>query len=469
MKVKKLKVKQICVMQLLLVGIVGFLHVVPVSAQPSTSPSLTQRDPKSHVRSQYLNITNQFATIDAVLYSQSGKPSPVGLVRSHPFSQSNLAGWPCSEIAASGVDILCFNNRFSNQELNTIWEQLALDVAAAVQEMRDRGYEHVVLFGHSAGGPLMDYYQNVAEHGNSAFKQGNTLSGFRGFFDSNGNERRLPAADALITVASTIGTSASFLLRLDGSVLDETTASRHPALDMFNPANGFNPATGTGSYSAAFLASYHTAQCDRMNRLIDSVQDQLDDISTGEGRFTDNDFIIIPGVRANPANADLSLAHATTVPYVLLPSGEKKIVASVRPAVDNSRRNPSAGGAAQQTLTSFLSYRAVHCANYDPDAVTPEASGVDFDSVNSTGPGNIKNVTVPILMLQGTADTEVHLTSAELNFNSATGTSDKTLKFIEGATHGFTPLRPEFGNTQAVATDTIIQWIAERFSGGRAK
>jgi hypothetical protein len=27
----------------------------------------------------------------------------------------------------------------------------------------------------------MDFYQNVAEHGNAAFKQGRTLSGFRGF------------------------------------------------------------------------------------------------------------------------------------------------------------------------------------------------------------------------------------------------------------------------------------------------
>jgi alpha-beta hydrolase superfamily lysophospholipase len=137
--------------------------------------------------------------------------------------------------------------------------------------------------------------------------------------------------------------------------------------------------------------------------------------------------------------------------------------------VDNSRRNPSGGGSAQHTLTLFLSYRAVHCANYDPEAVTPEGSGVDLDSVNSTGPGNIKNVTVPILILQGTADTEVHLTSAELNFNSATSTSDKTFKFIEGATHGFTPLRPEFGDTQAVAVETIIQWIGERFSVRQAK
>jgi len=173
-----------------------------------------------------------------------------------------------------------------------------------------------------------------------------TLSGFRGFFDSNGSERRLPAADALITAASTIGTSASFLLRLAGSVLDETTAARNPGLDMFNPANGFNPATGTGSYNAAFLASYHNAQCDRMNRLIDSVQDQLDNIAAGNGQFTDNDFIIIPGVRANPANADLSLAHSTTMPYILLPSGDKKIVNSIRPVVDNSRRNPGAGGSA---------------------------------------------------------------------------------------------------------------------------
>src|SRR5262245_53820243 len=109
-------------------------------------------------------------------------------------------------------------------------------------------------------------------------KQAGTLAGVRARFDTSGNERRLRAADALITAALTIGTSASFLMRLERSVVDDTTASRHPELDMFNPANGFNPATGTGSYNAAFLAFYHTAQRDRMNRLINSVQDQLDDI-----------------------------------------------------------------------------------------------------------------------------------------------------------------------------------------------
>lgn len=95
------------------------------------------------------------------------------MLTTHPRSRSNFLTWPCEDLPARGVDTLCFNNRFSNHqagtEIETIFEEFALDVAAAVQHARDIGYEHIVLFGGSAGGPVMSFYQNVAENGNSIF------------------------------------------------------------------------------------------------------------------------------------------------------------------------------------------------------------------------------------------------------------------------------------------------------------
>jgi pimeloyl-ACP methyl ester carboxylesterase len=173
----------------LLCVLLGGMLIMPAPAQAAESP----------VQAEYLLIRNQFATIEGVLYKQPGRSARIGLVITHPFAGTSTRSLLCPELAAEGFDILCFNNRFSNnQQLNTDWENIALDVAAAVQEMRDRGYRNVVIYGHSAGGPTMAYYQNVAERGNAAFKGGNTLTGFLGFFNSDASEKRLPPADGVM-------------------------------------------------------------------------------------------------------------------------------------------------------------------------------------------------------------------------------------------------------------------------------
>src|SRR3954469_18906614 len=191
---------------------------------------------------EYLLVSNEYAQIDGVLRSQPGRQSPTVLLDSHPrtISAWNLNSWPCLDLPPFGIDTFGFNNRFTNSpagtEVVTTWEEYALDVAAAVAAMRDRGYKNVILYGLSAGGPLMSYYQNVAENGNSVFGNGQALSGFKGFFADDGKERRPPPADAVIFQNSTIGTGNSFIIRLDASILDEDEVARDPDLDLFNPA-----------------------------------------------------------------------------------------------------------------------------------------------------------------------------------------------------------------------------------------
>jgi len=229
------------------------------------------------VRADYLRISNQFATVEAVLHApETHDNKALALLYTHPFAATSLSGFFCSQLPRLGWPVLCMNNRFSNnQQLNTIWEPIAFDVAAGVAELRRRGYQQIVLIGYSAGGPTVAYYQALAEQGNALFSQGKSLSGFKGFFDRSGAERRVPAADGLLLLNPSSGIGASGMFRLDPSVIDEVTGARDPALDMYSPANGYDPASGTARYSAEFLQRYRAGQCARMNRLIEQTQARL--------------------------------------------------------------------------------------------------------------------------------------------------------------------------------------------------
>jgi alpha-beta hydrolase superfamily lysophospholipase len=437
-----------------------------------TAPA--DRDPAAgtRVQSEYLLIKNAFGRVDGVLRRRRGAPSPVVLLETHPRSRSdaNLSEWPCLDLPDRGIDTFAYNNRFSNSaagtEVVTTWEQFALDVAAAVTEMRARGYRHVVLYGYSAGGPLVSFYQNVAEHGNAVFRGGDTIGGFRGFL-AEGRELRLPGADGLILQNGTTGTGFSFLVRLDGSVVNEETGARDPSLDLFEPANGFDPERGSATYPATFLRRYFRAQCERMNRLVATAQEREAAVRAGRGRFTDSDVMVIPGVRAEPASVDLSLAARTRAPWPLFPDGQTTLVESNRRVVPSyaARNRRFQDGGTAHTLRSFLTYRAVRTDpdRHDPDAVTPATTGVDLASSNATTAGNLAGVTVPLLITAGTADTQVHLPQAELACNAATATSDRSIACINGAEHDMTPIDPAFGDTRAAHLEVLADWLSARY------
>src|SRR5687768_5261741 len=139
------------------------------------------------IRTEYVFVDNEFARIDGVLRSHIGGPSKINIIQTHPrrASAMSLSAQPMSRLRELGVDTFAVNNRATNSsagtEVVTIWEELLLDLAAATLEMRRRGYRYVVLYGHSAGGPLVSHYQNVAENGATAYRQGAALSGFTGF------------------------------------------------------------------------------------------------------------------------------------------------------------------------------------------------------------------------------------------------------------------------------------------------
>src|SRR5215510_5524521 len=104
--------------------------------------------------------------VTAALYKPDRGPAPhVAFVIGHRTA-NYLNHIGCRELSSRGFLVLCLNTRFQNNESQVRWEETPLDVKAAVDFARlQSGITKVILFGHSGGGPLMSFYQAVAENG----------------------------------------------------------------------------------------------------------------------------------------------------------------------------------------------------------------------------------------------------------------------------------------------------------------
>lgn len=419
---------------------------------------------------EFVRTTWNGTTIEGLLHRGDGSGRTV-LAQTHPREWSCLTKWPGPALPDLGIDTFSFNNRYVNStagtELVTVFEDLARDVGAAVAYLRDRGYERIVLYGHSAGGPTMAFYQAMAEAGDEVFGRRAALSGIRRIVGDHGEPLRLPPADAVIFAASTIGTGASFLLRLDPSVVGADGGPRRDELDLFSPRNGFDPATGAGSYSQEFLHAYRAGQAARMEQLIEQasekVGEEADRSDWGDG--TEPAVLVIRGTRADPKAVDLALARHTEDEYLLEPGHRRCQIETTRLLrAGEHQANHRLPGTAVHLARTFLSYRAIRPRPGYADVATGIAlDAMDYESVHSSMPGNLDHVTVPLLFLQGTSDANPQLPSAELNYRAATAATDRQLVFVEGAEHEFMATATAFGDTRAVAADVMARWIFERF------
>ena len=114
------------------------------------------------------------------------------------------------------------------------------------------------------------------------------------------------------------GNSINGLRSINPAVIDNDPLKINPALDPFNPKNGFNSA-GPSKYSAEFKQRYFQAQAERMNRLIDSALDKVKRMTDGSYPYSDDDlFVITGGQGARLISFDPSLRDRTAQPRKLL-------------------------------------------------------------------------------------------------------------------------------------------------------
>jgi len=396
--------------------------------------------------------------VKGVLYTPDSGPAPhVAVLLIHRTSNF-LAHLATTELAARGFMVLAMNPRSDNNEAAVSFEDNALDIKSGIEFLRKQpGITKVLLFGHSGGGPATSFYQAVAETGpsycqgpNKLVECANTLAG-------------LPRADGLILVDAHPGVSVNGLRSINAAVLDERDPRKiDPALDPFNPANGYDPRSP--HYSDAFKQKYFKAQAARMNRLIDEARRRLAAMKAGSDVYRDDDvFPIVRGEGARLMEIDPSVHHTTKAPQKLIRNDGSvvtQIVESVRPV----GRGTEAANAAFATGTRLLTLRSFLSAN----AIRAKDSMDDIDwcSSNNSTPCAVQHISVPLLVTAMGAhyfvrDNEIHYQMA--------ASKDKDFVVIEGATHGIRPCVAcektpgQYANSVKNFFDCVAKWIAQRY------
>lgn len=323
------------------------------------------------------------------------------------------------------------------------------------------GVEKVVLLGHSGGATLMSGYQAVYEKGEEFFQRGSNIIDL----DSIG---KLSGADGVMLIDSNFGNGVMTLLSLDAAITDESDfRKRDPEFDLFDPANGYDE---NGShYTREFVDRYVRAQGARMNRLIDYAQSRIRAIENGEGMFEDDEPMIIPGAEqmayCNKFFPELTEYFSrTTRPYPLIHQDDsvtEEVVYSVRKSRPMTDATPYLGkGTLVTTVRNFLKSSAVRAfedIHYDETTLY----GVDWTSSYCVTVGNVTHITVPMLIMGLTGGYEY--IAAEHIYDQAVNCSDKTIAFVEGATHNFCAVDEKYGDTVSSCFNYVAEWLEKHY------
>jgi pimeloyl-ACP methyl ester carboxylesterase len=281
------------------------------------------------------------------------------LIVIHPTSNF-LGHYILQPLADRGIATLGLNTRYLGSDVTLLLERAIQDLGAGVRWLRDQGYEQIVLLGNSGGGALVSLYQSQAE--NLSIIE--TPAGDR--VDLHAED--LPPADAIVLSAAHPGRSRLMDNWIDPAVVDEHDPwQSDPALDIFNPENG-------PPFSPSFLETYGVAQKARNRRIEGWARRKLKEVRAIEGGPGDMAFIIYRTL-ADPRCLDASLDPNDRPPGMTIWGP---------PFAQNYAAN-SMGR--YTSLTSYLSQWS--------------------QSSNGDGPTNLKRTSVPVLLVEHTADASV--------------------------------------------------------------
>ncbi len=418
------------------------------------------------IKSTYTRIEKKgsWQGIPGMLYEpvEPGEEGQIAIIVMH--SDVDYLAFPAaSELAKRGYRVL--GAAVSDHD-NPLDEKM-LDVKAASDFLRQiPGVRKVIALGHSGGATLMSAYQNAAENGVQAFQGTEKLI-------KCADLGELSPADGVMLLDSNFGNGAMTLLSLDPAVKCEDGGRvLDPELDLLSPANGYDPEGST--YSEEFIRKYQKAQGERNNRLIAAALERLHVIESGNGKYSDDEPFIVPGGAQFAFNNKLFpqdtrlLSHTHTAWPLLRADGS--ISTQVIPCLRRAKNGKALTdlyrwGALRSTVRTYLNSSAVRTTDqfgYNEDSIY----GIDWLSSYNCTPGNIVGVSAPLLVMGMTGGYEYLAT--EIIFENAKKSKDKSIAFVEGATHNFDPAREcetypgQFGDTMKTMCDYIDRWLRQK-------
>ncbi len=190
-------------------------------------------------------------------------------------------------------------------------------------------------------------------------------------------------------------------------------------------------------------------------------------IQSGDGSYLDDEPFIIPGYGGDASKlyaTDLSLCAHTRNAYDLIhPDGSvtKEIVHANRTVTKKPMETELyAKGAMKTSVHTFLSTMAIRPSMADERYGYDETGliyGVDFNSNYENTVDSVENISKPMLVVGMTAG----VFFLEETFYEHAKAEDKTLAYVDGATHIFLPVEEKYGDVAGSLNDYIARWLSQ--------
>ncbi|PPJ02543.1 alpha/beta hydrolase [Nocardia cyriacigeorgica] len=343
------------------------------------------------------------------------------------------------ELLARGHAVWTQNTRSPNNDIALIHEQALLDVAAGQTFLRDKGFDQVLTLGHSGGGTLFAFYHQqaaaAAEHRLNRTPAGRPV---------DLATATMPLPDGAIFLAPHPGQGALLSRLIDPSVLDESDPlSIDPALNPFDPANGFAEPPHSSSYDTEFIELYRAGQRERVQRLDTIARERVDAANNARRRFKTS---------SDPADRRAALAPRVLTVY--------RTDADLRFTDLSLCPNQRPYGSLFGHRPDLTNYGLVGFGRFaTPEAWLSTWSGL---STNADFVRCAPGVTVPSLFIELTGDQACFPEDAAAMV-AALGSEDKTHTSVQG-THFGGPIHDGAPTGAALAAAEIGDWLAEKFA-----
>jgi hypothetical protein len=393
------------------------------------------RMPSTYVTQPYPLITADGQATLGVLFSRGAERKVVFIMHPREFVLTHYlvpevldAGWACWVQAPRSI----------GNDLRLEHEVALHDVAAGMRQLRELGFETIVLLGNSGGAGLFAFYNQQSQL--PAEQRIRRTPGGR----PTGLESAImPTADGIAFVSPHPGQGVLLMNALDPSVMDESDPfSCDATLDPFNAANGFRRPPESSSYTPEFTERYRRAQRERVARLDQRARELIDRRQSARARL-----------KESPTQPDKQLASHGPILTIWRTDADLRCWDT---SVDPSDRLVGSLWGADAAVSNLGSVGFGRL-------VTPESwlstwSGL---SSNASLAKCARSVVQPTLLIEYTGDNCVFPGDVDTMF-AALATADKKRHRVRGNHHGL-PLDDGDVPGQVLAGQHLQAWLNAKF------